>query len=146
MSIIQEIREEIRLAYKEPTSRDLTILALLFLIIPSAIGGFKLWWSGNESGYYWIGVGVVLGALRLVPPLFRQVYRGWIAFSIILGYFVSRLLLTLLYFLVITPTGLIMRLVGKDPMERRIDKSAETYWISRDTEEDYSIERYERQF
>jgi hypothetical protein len=146
MSIIQEIKEEIRLAYKEPSGRDLTILALLFLIIPSAIGGLKLWWSGNESGYYWIGVGVSLGLLRLIPPLFRKVYGWWIALSIVLGYFISRLLLTLLYFLVVTPIGLVMRLVGKDPMERRIDRSAATYWIKRDQEEDYSIERYEKQF
>lgn len=146
MSIIKEIRNEIKAAYREPSRRDLNILALIFLIGPSLIGLLLLFWKGSSNGYIWIGVGSGLFLSRLVPPLFRLIYRGWISFSIILGYFVSRIILTLIFFLVITPTGLLMRLFGKDPMDRKLDPKAVTYWQKREQPTDTSVERYERQF
>jgi hypothetical protein len=146
MEIIKEIREEIRAASREPSSRDLTILALLFLVIPGLIGLYLLLWKGSGAGYIWIIVGALLCLARLIPPLFRNIYRLWLGFSVVLGYFVSRLLLTIIFFLVITPTGLIMRLVGRDPMERKWEPNAATYWKPRDQNADTSLERYEKQF
>jgi hypothetical protein len=145
MSLFQEIRGEIKAVVKEPTSRDLTMLALLFFGFPAVIGGLKLW-KGDASAWYWIGAGVFLAALRIIPPLFRVIYRSWLAFAVILGHFVSRILLTVVFFLVLLPTGLIMRVLGKDPMERRMDPHATTYWQKRDTPPEYTVERYERQF
>jgi len=146
MNIIREIKDEITAAYREPTSRDLTHLALLFLIIPGVIGSYLVFWSGSQSGYYWIGAGIIVSFCRLVPPLFRLIYRIWIALSVILGYFISRVLLTIIFVIVVVPMALIMRLVGKDPMDRRLGPDAPSYWIKREPQEDTSLERYERQF
>jgi len=146
MNIIQEIREEIKAVYREPSSRDLNILALLFLVIPLLIGAYLLWRKGAPSGYVWIAAGLALSLCRLAPPLFKLIYRFWIGFSVVVGYFISRVLLTLVFFLVILPTGLIMRLVGKDPMERKMDPNAPSYWIKKEEQTDYSVERYEKQF
>mgnify|MGYP005857328415 CR=1 FL=1 len=146
MSIIQEIKDEIKAVYRAPSSRDLTVLALLFLAFPGVIGLYMLYWKGSPTGYTWITVGIVLALLRLIPPVFRLIYRAWIGISIIIGYFISRVILTLIFFLVITPTGLIFRLIGKDPMERKMDPNAKSYWQKRVRESDTSIERYEKQF
>jgi hypothetical protein len=146
INIIKEIREEIEAAYREPTSRDMTILAVLFLVLPGAIGAYLLFWKGSWSGYLWITAGVCLSICRLIGPLFRVIYRLWISFSVVLGYFVSRILLTIIFFLVMTPTGLIMRLVGRDPMERKRDANIPSYWIRREDSPQTSIERYEKQF
>jgi hypothetical protein len=146
MSIITEIKEEIQSVRREPSSKDMTILALIFLILPGAYGCFQLFLKSNANGYIWIGLGVALGACRLIPPLFRLIYHSWVGFSVVLGYFVSRILLTVIFFLVLLPTGLIMRLTGKDPMERQRDPEAGSYWIPRTQEPDTSIERYEKQF
>ena len=146
MNIIKEIRDEIRAVYREPSSRDMTILALLFLVLPGVIGAYLLFWKGAWSGSLWMAVGAFLSMCRLVPPLFRVIYRLWIGFSVILGYFVSRIVLTVIFFLVITPTGLIMRMVGKDPMERKRDPTVSSYWIRKDDSQETSIERYEKQF
>ncbi len=146
MSIIQNIAEEVKASYKPPTSRDLTILALLFLLFPVAIGKYLVFWKGSEAGWYWVAAGIVLCLLRLIPPLFRGIYKGWFVFAVILGYFVSRILMTIIFFLLILPTGLIMRLLGKDPMERKWDPDAPSYWAPKEQEQDTSIERYERQF
>jgi hypothetical protein len=145
MNIINEIREEIKLAYVEPTAKDLNILALVFLVVPGIVGGLALW-KGSFKGWYWIGAGVALATIRLIPPLFRAIYRVWVSMAITVGYFVSRIILTIIFFLVMTPLGLIMALVGKDPMERKIDPEASSYWLARENEKDQSIERYEKQF
>jgi hypothetical protein len=146
MNIIQEIKEEMRAAYRDPSTRDLNVLALLFLVIPALIGAYQLFLKGSSSGYVWMAAGLVLCLCRLIPPLFRAIYRVWLNFSVILGYFISRILLTIIFFVVIMPTGLLMRLFGKDPMDRKLDPAASSYWQKREPQEDASIARYERQF
>jgi len=146
MSIIHEIKEEIGAAYRDPSGRDLTVLALLFLLFPAVIGLYLLYWKGSGTGYTWIIAGIILAVLRFIPPVFRWIYRVWIGISIIIGYFISRVILTIIFFLMVTPIGLIFRLIGKDPMERKIDRTSETYWQKREQESDASIERYEKQF
>ena len=83
MNIIEDIRSEIRAVQREPSSRDLTILALLFLMLGAVVGGYLLFWKGAAGGWYWIIAGVVLCLFRLITPLFRGVYRVWLAFSMI---------------------------------------------------------------
>ncbi len=146
MNIIEDIKSEIRSAKREPSSRDLTILALLFLLLGTAVGGYQLWWKGTTAGWYWIIGGAALCLFRLIGPLFREIYSFWLAFSVILGYFVSRILLTIIFFIVITPMALISRVLGKDPMERKLDRKAVSYWTRREPEEESTIERYEKQF
>ena len=146
MNIIEDIKSEIRSAKREPSSRDLTVLALLFLAIGAAMGGSQLFWKGTAAGWYWIIAGAVLCLFRLITPLFRSIYRSWLAFSVILGYFVSRILLTIIFFIVITPMAVIFRIIGKDPMERKLDPKAGSYWLRKEPEADTTIERYEKQF
>lgn len=146
MNILQEIREEIRAVYREPSGRDMTILALLFLVLPGVIGASLLFGKGAWSGYVWMGLGAVLCLTRLVPPFFRKIYRLWIVLSVVIGYFISRVLLTIIFFVLITPTGFIMWLVRKDPMERKMDAAASSYWIKKIDTAEQTIERYQKQF
>ncbi len=146
MNIIQDIKEEIQAAQREPSNRDLNILALLFLIIPGLIGLYLVSWKGSEAGYIWMIIGAVLAVSRLIGPLFKTIYSLWLGFSVVLGYFISRALLTIIFFLVLTPTGLMMKLVGKDPMDRKWDPEAKSYWIKREEDPNTNLERYEKQF
>jgi len=146
MKIVQEIREEIHAALREPSRRDLNILALLFLVIPGVIGSYLAFLKAAPSGYVWMAVGACLAVCRLIPPLFRLIYRLWVGLSVIIGYFISRVLLTLIFFLVLLPTGLIMRVVGRDPMDRKFDPAASSYWNRKEDQAEASVERYEKQF
>jgi hypothetical protein len=146
MNIIQDIRDEIRSTWKEPSGRDLNLLAVMFLVIPGVIGCYLAFWKGSWDGYVWIVVGLALAFSRLIPPLFRFIYRLWLGFSVVLGYFISRIILTIVFFIVLTPTGFIMRVLGKDPMDRKLDPGAPSYWKPREKSDDDSIERYEKQF
>jgi hypothetical protein len=146
MNIIKEIKEEIASVQQEPSSRDLTILALIFLVIPGVIGAYSVFVKGSSNGYVWIIAGAILSLARLIPSLFKGIYRLWVGMSVVIGFFISRILLTVIFFLVITPLALVMRIVGRDPMERKWDSQAPTYWNKKEQEQDTSIERYEKQF
>jgi hypothetical protein len=77
--------------------------------------------------------GAALMAIGLVVPgRLRVLHRAWMGLALTLGWFTSRLLLTLLFLLVVTPTGLAARVAGKRFLERRPDRSATTYWTRRD--------------
>ena len=65
---------------------------------------------------------------KLLTPLNKL----WFKFGILLGSIVSPIVMGIVYFLVVTPTGIIMRLLGKDLLKTNKIKNASTYWIKRD--------------
>ena len=73
---------------------------------------------------------LVLGVLnsKFLTPLNKL----WFKFGILLGSIVSPIVMGAVFFIVVTPVGLIMRFLGKDSLKRSIVKSASTYWIKRD--------------
>lgn len=74
-----------------------------------------------------VGGALVILGLAL-PKSLEPVYRAWMWVGHTLGTFNTRLLLGLIYFLVMTPTGMIMRLVGRDPLNRQL-RDADSYWV-----------------
>ena len=56
----------------------------------------------------------------------------WFKFGILLGRIISPILMAVIFFLVVTPTGLIMRMVGKDSMGKNYNKKIKSYWLKRD--------------
>jgi hypothetical protein len=76
-----------------------------------------------------LGLGVAAGLLILAAPqVGRRVYTGWMLAAVPIGWTITHVVLGLVYYLVVTPVGLLMRLVGYDPMHRRLDPQAATYW------------------
>ena len=75
---------------------------------------------------------VVLGMVALTawfrPAWFRSFYRVGMTIGAAIGQVVGRILLTLFFLLALTPMALIFRVLGKDPLSLRWDKSAKTYW------------------
>ena len=124
------IREEIRhLPTDVPALRNFGLaVGAVFL----AIGGFLLW-RDVSWGLYLIYIGaplVLLGAL--VPKVLKPVYLAWMTMAVVLGAFMTRVLLTLFFFLVITPVGLFFKLIGRDALHRKLDRDAATYWIDKE--------------
>ena len=74
----------------------------------------------------------MLGAVALAawfrPVWFRAFYREGMTIGAAIGQVVGRILLTLFFLLALTPMALIFRMLGKDPLSLRWDKSAKTYW------------------
>lgn len=72
-----------------------------------------------------------LGLALLRPSLLAPLNRLWTRFGLLLHRVTNPLLMGLVFFLAVTPTAFIMRLMGKDPLRLRIDRSAKSYWIDR---------------
>lgn len=126
---------------------------LLGAIIPAVLLG--IWglehaarsggWFGSVAEIRWLGItadragwgvaaGVAgIGAAGMLAMLgsdraARALYRGWMFAALPIGWVVSHIVLGLVYFGVVTPIGLLRRALGHDPMQRRIDPGATTYW------------------
>src|SRR4051812_13246644 len=90
------------------------------------------WWRVRPTAMLVAGsIAIVLVIVGLfVPPLARSFHRVWMGFAYALGYVNSRIILTLFYFLVVVPYGLVSRLVGRDPLVLR-QKKRGSYWTPR---------------
>jgi hypothetical protein len=90
-------------------------------------------------------VGLVLLVMGLfLPAVARRFHVAWMKLAGILGYVNSRILLFLLYYLLITPYGIVSKLVGRDPLNRR-GAARTTYWLPRKTSRQ-TREQFERSF
>jgi hypothetical protein len=78
-------------------------------------------------------------------PILKPIYVGWMTFAFALGWVNTRLILGIVFYLIFTPAGLVMRLLGKDPLVLRFDRQATTYWVRRKPQ-DPSKKRYENLF
>ncbi len=68
----------------------------------------------------------------LSPQVLELPNKLWFKFGILLGSIIAPIVMALVYFLTVLPTGLIMRLLGKDLLRQKLDKNAKSYWIKRD--------------
>ena len=88
----------------------------------------------NESPRIWSAI-ISLAFLILVltrSKLLTPLNRLWAKFGIILGAIIAPIVMGVVFFLVITPIGLVMKIIGKDLLSIKYDKKKETYWIKRD--------------
>ena len=131
---------------KEPTRVELRIFGALFALFCGLVGGL-LWWKAEAvlaARIVW-GVGVAGMLLYYaVPPLQRMAFRAWIRVTFPIGWTVSHVILGLIYYAVFTPIGVLMRLFGRDVLNRKLDRSAATYWSAHRPAN--SSSRYFKQF
>lgn len=84
---------------------------------------------GRPLAPYLLGAGALfLGLGMAVPSVLKPFQKAWMALGIVLGFFMSRVVLAVLFYGVMTPTGLLMKLFGKDILDQRIDKTKASYW------------------
>ena len=130
----------------DPSRRDLRWFGLLLPVF-FAIAGVVVWrrtGSLTSGTILWAGGGIVSALFALWPASRRRIYVGWMYAVYPIGWTVSHLLLGVVYFLVITPIGLTLRMLGHDPLERSFDRTASTYWVRHNPAQ--RIGRYLRQF
>lgn len=98
---------------------------LVIAVMPLFHGGALRWWS--------VGVAALVALVALVKPaLLAGLNRLWTKLGILLSKVVSPIALGILFYVVITPIGLVIRLTGKDPLRLKFDPNAESYWIPRE--------------
>ena len=137
------IREDIKRLKTGP--RDLRKFCLLVGGVLAAVG--ILYLLRHKARYPWFLIpGVVLLAFGVVlPRVLKYVYIAWMTLTIMLGFVMARVILTLFFFLVITPLALVARLFGKEFLNLKLDRQAATYWIRRE-QKLRTQANYEQQF
>lgn len=103
------------------------VFALVFALIslwPALSGGRVRWWA--------LGASVVfLVAALLLPWTLRPLNSGWQAIGRGLHRLVSPVILGILFYFTVVPTGIVMRLLRKDPLRLRFDPAVQSYWVER---------------
>ena len=117
----------------KPSRRDLRVFGALWLVFFAILGALAGLKGAHRLAWTFWAVGGVVSGLGLFAPIWlRPVYLAAIFAGYPLGLAGSFLLLVLIYYLVLTPMGLMMRLFGHDPLARRFQMDRSTYWTRRE--------------
>jgi len=102
-----------------------TAVFVIVAVLPLFHGGVVRWWSLIVAAAFAV-VTVVAPKLLAVPN------RLWLRFGLLLNQIISPVVLAFLFYVVVTPLGGLMRVLGKDSLRLRRNKSDASYWIKRD--------------
>ena len=132
MSWIKEIFQEIKSL--DTSSKEIRKFGLVIAIALGVIGSFVYVKFGNFDVVGWLwGIGLLFLILGFIlPSVLRPIYKIWMLLAFFIGGIVSRVILIVLFYVVLTPTGLVLRLFGKDVLDQRFEKDRESYWIKKD--------------
>ena len=105
---------------------------IVFAILFSLIGFYPLLHGGNVR-LWALAVALILLALAfLAPKTLSVLNKLWFKLGMALGAVVAPIVMALVYFMTVVPTGLLIRLTGKDLLREKLDRNAKSYWIKRD--------------
>ncbi|NQT26009.1 hypothetical protein HQ585_11680 [candidate division KSB1 bacterium] len=114
-------------------------------IILSGIATIQLIKSNPLYVYFYAGGGFFLLCGLLIPILLKPVFILFSYLGVVMGWFMTRVILSVLFYAIITPIGLISRLFGQHHLILRPDSNMDTYWMAAEKQKDRSKE-FERQF
>ncbi len=127
------------------SDRDLRKFGLMVGGVFGVLGLLFLWRHKLFYAYFlWPGAVLLLFGVVL-PRSLKWVYLAWMSVAFVLGFVMAHVILTLFFFLVLTPIGLVARLFGQDFLSLKLDRTAKSYWISRKSKAT-SPAAYERQY
>ena len=107
--------------------------------------GLFLFVRGRDLFVYFFSIGSILIILGGITPfILKPIYKIWMIFAVIIGWIMTRIILSVLFFSIITIIGLFTRLIGKDFLNLK-SKSNESYWNIRNKERELNQD-YEKQF
>lgn len=142
-SVIKEVVSEIKKI--QSTRKELREFAFVVGGVLAAIGALLLWKGRPAFPYFLIPGGLLIVFGFLNPLVLKPLQKVWMALALIMGAFMSRLILGLLFFIGITPIHFIAKLFGKSFIDLSFRQPVESYWIhypDKKTEKG----QYEKQF
>lgn len=144
MSFINDIASEFKKLKQD--RKDLRNFAITMFVALAIIGGLMFFLGKHPIRAYWAwGIGGVFLIWGFVAPMtLKFVYQIWMGLAFVLGWFVSRIILLILFYGVVTPIALLMKLLRKDLLHQKLDRNAASYWIRREEEPD--PKKYEKLF
>lgn len=111
------------------SKRELRKFGLTMACAFAVFGGLFLWRVKPVWPYLFGIAALFLISGVIIPKALAPLEWAWMKMAYLLGQVMTRVILSLAFYLVITPLGLIMKMFGKDQLHRKFDRSASTYWI-----------------
>ncbi len=138
------IIEEIKNIKSEKS--DLKKFGFLIGMVLLLASSYLLW---KEQYGYAIG-GFVVGAVFIVlgfilPSVLKPLQKAWMAFAVVMGFVMTKIIMVIVFYAMVTPIGLLGRLGGKKFLDLKIERGVASYWIKRPPAE-MEKSNYERQF
>ena len=124
--IVEDIKN-IKSGKKELRQFGVTISVVLGLL-----GCWFLWREKPWYLYFFIVSFAFLFFGLLLPSFLKPLHKLWMTIGLVLGWIVTEVIMIILFYLVVTPIGLFMKMRGKDILNKKFDKNAESYWIPRE--------------
>ncbi len=137
--IVEEIRN-IKSGRRELRKFGLTIGIVLVLL------GGGVWWRGKDYHYYFLGAAtafILIGATA--PFVLKPVHRFWMTLAVLMSWFMTMVILGVVFYLGLTSIGFLAKLFGKDFLGLKFDKDiTHSYWMPKEKAKDKN--NYEKQF
>ena len=140
MKLIDEIKT-IESSPKKLMEFGLTIGIVLALFVGVS------WWKHREINEWWAvtaGIFILLAFLRSKLLYYPQ--KAWMTLALLMGWGMSKIILSIIYFVMMTPISIYLKFSGKDLLDRKIEKNVSSYWKLHASESNDSSQSYENQF
>ncbi len=131
----------------EYTNREIRVWVAVMAAILTVIGfvQYLLWGHIKTATVFWIIAASIFVIGMVLPVVLKPLYWIWLKLAAGLAWFNTRLIMFLVFYLIFSPIGLILRLLRKDLIKQRWDKNAASYWIRR-PDIPLNPESYENQY
>ena len=114
-------------------------------IILTIIGLYLLWKKNDYFQYFFFVAAAFFMFGLLLPAALKYVYKAWMSMAVVMGFIMTRVIMVIIFYLLVTPIGLIASITGKKFLDMKIDQSKKSYWLARDKSLKVKAD-YERQF
>ncbi len=131
---------------KRSEAQQATRFGVTLAVLLAALGGWFLWKQRPVgASIAWSAGGLALVFSLLLRGLWRQFFRLWMKFAEVLSWVMTRVILSVFFYLVLTPIGLVLRLFEKRPLDLKFKDGKASYWVDK-PEGEYTLERYRKVF
>lgn len=145
MSFINIILGEIAaIKQNRKNLREFGIIFCIVGIVLAAISFYKNGFLTSASMVFLTAALAFLASGLFSPNILKPLHKVWMSLAVIMGYILSHVVLFIAFFLVITPMGLLLRLIRKDILDLNLNKPEATYW--KDYENVPDKDRYRKMF
>ena len=127
------------------TKKKLREFGLLLGVFLGLFASASLWRGKDFYFYLFIASFAFLLSGLFLPVILKPIYKIWMTIALVIGFVVTRIVLGLLFYCIITPIGFFLKLAGQDILELKINEQRESYWIAKEGKQ-FSRADYEKQF
>ena len=126
------------------SNKDIRSFGITMGIILFIISVLLMYYDKETYQLFAIIASTFIGIGFILPTILKPIYFVWMIFAAVLGWIMTRVILSLVFYLIITPIGLITRIIGEDFLALK-KKNLDSYWNHRDSSIELNQD-YEKQF